>query len=373
MSKAMAEILGASLSNSLVIAKQLSPGYNPYLNVLIGGHPVPDKCSQAAGEKVLELVSNLGKDDLLICLISGGGSALVTSPVAGLSLEDIQELTSTLLACGASIEEINTLRRRLDKIKGGGIVKMTSGAMVISLILSDVMGNRLEGIASGPTAPDPTTRNDALQILEKYKLKNHIPDSIFRVISSSEETLKPGDPIFKRVQHVIIGSNLLSAQSALAQAELEGFNPHLFGTELQGEARVVAHQLTRLLGNSNLAVDHLHCPACIVAGGETTVTVKGKGKGGRNTELALAAVRDLTGFNRAMLITLATDGEDGSTGAAGAVATGDTLHRAAALGLDPETFLNANDSYSFFLSLDDLLMPGSTGTNVNDLVFLFQF
>jgi hydroxypyruvate reductase len=214
-------------------------------------------------------------------------------------------------------------------------------------------------------------RAEALSILAKYELENRIPISIPHSLSTSPETPKPGDPIFERVQNVIVGSNLLAAQAALAQAEVEGFHPYLLRTDLQGEARHTAFELATFLRQARLTGDPVPGPACIVAGGETTVTLIGNGKGGRNTELALAAVSELADFPDVMLVTLATDGEDGTTEAAGAVVNGKTFHRAAGLDLHPSDFLERNDSYSFFSALDDLLKPGPTGTNVNDLVFLF--
>ena len=391
MAEALVAILGDRLSAGLVIPKRgtlgspgssgvvpvpgrgTGPASHSPLTILIGGHPVPDERSLKAGQKTIELVSSLGPDDLLICVLSGGGSALVTAPVDGVSLADTQVLTSALLACGARIDEINTLRRRLDKIKGGGIAKMTNGTTIVSLILSDVVGSALEAIASGPTAPDPATRAEALSILAKYELENRIPISILHSLRTSPETLKPGDHIFENVQNVLVGSNLLAAQASLGQAEGEGFHPYLLRTDLQGEARATAFELATFLRHARLTGDPLPGPACIVAGGETTVTLTGNGKGGRNTELALAAVSELADFPGVMMATLATDGEDGPTDAAGAVVTGETFRRAAGLGLHPGLFLKRNDSYSFFAALDDLLKPGPTGTNVNDLVFLFIF
>ncbi len=373
MSEALAEILGDRLLAGLVIPKYTSTIHHSQLTVFPGGHPVPDERSLLAGTKAIELVSSLGPDDLLFCLISGGGSALVTAPVDGVSLADMQALTSALLACGARVDEINTLRRRLDKIKGGGIAKMANGATIVSLILSDVAGDPLEAIASGPTTPDPTSCLDALAILTKYNLENQIPLTINHALRSSPETSKSGNPIFEKVQNVIVGSNLLAAQAALAQAETEGFHPYLLRTDLQGEARDAAFELATFLRQAKLTGSPVPAPACIVAGGETTVKVKGNGKGGRNTELALAAVSELADFPGVMLVALATDGEDGPTDAAGAVVTGETFRRAAGLGLHPGDFLERNDSYSFFDKLGDLLKPGPTGTNANDLVFLFVF
>ena len=373
MSTDLAGILGERLETGLVITKHAcAVPLFPFI-IFEGDHPVPGERSLEAGQKAIELVSSLGPDDLLFCLISGGGSALVTVPVDDVPLADIQALTSALLTCGARIDEMNTLRRRLDKIKGGGIAKRSNGGTIISLILSDVVGNPLEAIASGPTAPDPATRPEALSIISKYGLENQIPSSIYHYLRSSPETPKPGDPIFANVQNVIVGSNLLAAQAALSQAEMEGFHPNLLRTDLQGEACQSAFELATFLRQAKLTGNPLPGPACIVAGGETTVSLKGNGKGGRNTELALAAVCELADFPGVMLVTLATDGEDGPTDAAGAVVTGGTYRRAVGLGLRPDLFLERNDSYSFFAALDDLLKPGPTGTNVNDLILLFIF
>ncbi len=373
MAESLLEILSSDITDTLVITKHADKVSHPKLNILYGDHPIPGNNSLETGKKTFQLVSSLGPDDLLFCLISGGGSALMASPIGGISLADIQELTSALLASGASIEEINALRRRLDNLKGGGIAKLTGGATVVALILSDVVGNSIETIASGPTAPDPTTRTDAISIITKYKLETQIPISIINSLKTSPETPKPGNPIFGKIQNVVIGSNILAAQSALAQAKAEGFHPYLLRADMQGEARRVAFEMATFLRQVTLTGDPVRAPACIIAGGETTVILKGNGLGGRNTEMALAAVTELAGFPRVMFVTLATDGEDGPTDAAGAVVTGGTFHRAVDLGLQSELFLGRNDSYSYFSALDDLLKPGPTGTNANDLVFMFIF
>lgn len=373
MSDALITVLGDRLAENLVVAKHAPPStVHRSSSILVGGHPVPDKRSLEAGRRVTEFVSALGADDLLFCLISGGGSALVTAPVEGVTLADLQALTSDLLACGARIDEINALCRRLDRVKGGGIVKIANGATVVSLILSDVIGDPLEAIASGPTAPDPTTRAEALSTLTKYELEERVSPAILRSLRPLPETPKPGDPMFAKVQNVLVGSNLLAAQAALKQAEAEGFHPYLLRTDLQGEAREVTFELAALLRQAMQSGDPVPAPGCIVAGGETTVTLKGEGKGGRNTEMALAGVSELAGFPGALMVTLATDGEDGPTDAAGAVVNGESLHRAAGMGLQPGDFLNRNDSYSFFAEMGDLLKPGPSGTNVGDLVFLFN-
>lgn len=372
------------LSAGLAVTKFASRGNsNPY-TVLEGGHPVPDARSLQAGERALEFVSALNEDDTLVCLISGGGSALVTAPYV--PLEDLQTLTSLLLASGAPIDEINTLRRQLDRIKGGGLARATR-AKVISLILSDVIGNPLEVIASGPTAPDPTTKEDALQILDKYfpelttETLRHTPvladrargDSLASVLqclhgSNESGSLKPDEPVFARVQNIIVGDNKLAAQAALEQAKREGFEAEILTNQLQGEAREVGRELAQRLRVDSTSKTR---PFGLIAGGETTVTIRGSGKGGRNQELALAAVEELAGLQNVMLVALGTDGDDGPTDAAGAVTTGESARRAEALGLNPSDHLARNDAYPFFEALGDLLKTGPTGTNVNDLTFLF--
>jgi hydroxypyruvate reductase len=372
------------LAGGLAVTKFASGLSRESYTVIEGGHPVPDARSLQAGERVLEFVSALNEDDTLVCLISGGGSALVTAPY--IALEDLQTLTSLLLASGARIDEINTLRRHLDRIKGGGLARATK-ARIISLILSDVIGSPLEAIASGPTAPDPTTKNDALQILEKYSqlltTETPIRGGFFNLVSQCfrgsevEETLKPDDHVFTRVQNIIIGDNKFAARAALQQAEREGFHAEILTNELQGEAREAGRELAHRL---RLESSRRRDPFCLIAGGETTVTLrqssgqalKGKGKGGRNQELALAAVEELTGLQNGMLIALATDGDDGPTDAAGAVVTGETAQRAESLGLDAPAHLSRNDAYPFFEALGDLLKTGPTGTNVNDLIFLLR-
>ncbi len=378
MTRALAHF--TNLTRALVITKHASPLEVQSATVMESGHPVPDARSLAAGQAALEFVSALREDDLLVCLISGGGSALMTAPT--IPLEAMQALTSALLASGARIDEINTLRRHLDRVKGGGIARATK-ARVLSLILSDVVGSPLEAIASGPTAPDPTTKEDALAVLEKYNLlsgeENKPPrhqdtetpifatSSLRDFVVSSLETPKPDDPIFSRVQNVIVGDNALAVQAALSQAQKEGFQAESLGSGWQGEAREVGAELAQKLRVTTTLQSY---PFCLIAGGETTVTIQGDGIGGRNQELALAAVSQLAGLENALLISLATDGEDGPTDAAGAVVSGETLRRAESLGLDVAGHLSRNDAYPFFDQLGDLLKIGPTGTNVNDLMFL---
>lgn len=358
------------LTDALAIGKYDSSPPFRLFPFLLSGHPIPDARSVHAGERALEFVSSLKEDDTLVCLISGGGSALATAPL--IPLEELQALTSALLTSGADINEINTVRRHLDRIKGGGLARATK-ARIVSLILSDVIGSPLEAIASGPTAPDPSTQEDALRILNTYFTAETQKQGDSNFIDSAAQRLsgnfvKPGDDIFSRVQNIIIGDNKLAAQAALGQVQREGFNAEILTNELQGEACETGVLLAQKLRDEIIKRPR---PFCLIAGGETTVTLRGNGKGGRNQELALAAVDGLKDLQNVMLIALATDGDDGPTDAAGAVVTGESARRAKALGLSAAGSLSRNDAYPFFESLDDLIRTHPTGTNVNDLIFLF--
>jgi hydroxypyruvate reductase len=372
LARALEGLMGEFVSRGLVVAKTVDQTPLSRFTAIQGGHPIPDRRSLTAGEAVRRFLAAIGEDDLLICAISGGGSALIAAPRPPIKLADLQALTARLLACGATIDEINTLRRHLDILKGGGFLLQTK-ATVLSLVLSDVVGNSLEAIASGPTAADPSTRADALRILQKYNLLATISGDILSVLENAPETLKPGNPRLETVRNVLIGSNLTALHAALRQAADEGFHPYLLRADLIGDAREIAVELSQALRWACQRGEPVARPFCMAAGGETTVVLKGDGLGGRNTELALAAVTELADFPDALLVTLATDGEDGPTDAAGAVVSGATWRRAQVLGLRPGAYLQRNDSYSFFAALDDLVKTGPTGTNVNDLVLLFGF
>jgi len=356
------------LSSALAITKHASSLDQNMFPVLFGGHPVPNLDSLRAGQRALDFVSTLHENETLICLISGGGSALMTSPQKGISLEDMQLLTTLLLSCGARIDEINILRRQLDRVKGGGLARATR-AKVVSLILSDVTGNPLETIASGPTYPDPTTKENALSILRKYGIEKQTPDSIQKYLLRIPTLALSIDESGwnARVTNTIIGDNKLAAMAAMEQAKREGLDCEIITNSLQGEACEVGVMLAKRLRDETAKRNR---PFCLIAGGETTVTKKGDGKGGRNQELALAAVNELRGLEHMALISLATDGEDGPTDAAGAVVTGESARRAEKLGLDAAGYLSRNDAYHFFQALGDLIRTGSTETNVNDIVFL---
>lgn len=353
------------LSGALAISKHASSSPSNLFPVFLGSHPIPDSRSLEAGTRVLDFVSALDEKDTLVCLISGGGSALVTAPYNSISLEDMQSLTSLLLACGARIDEINTIRRSLDQVKGGGLARATK-AKIISLILSDVIGNPLEAIASGPTFPNPTTNADALMILKKYKIDEQVSESVLQTLESDSLLSEIWEQA-PRLQNLIIGDNRLAAEAALEQAQREGFHAEILTNELQGEARDMGFNLAHHL---RVSAERLTRPFCLIAGGETTVTITGNGKGGRNQELALAAMHGLKGLENVMLIALATDGEDGPTDAAGAVVTGESAQRAEMLGVDAADHLSRHDAYVCFDKLGDLLKPGPSGTNVNDLIFL---
>lgn len=378
MASAAAAVLGDWLSAGVVVVKE---GHGEQhaetrLQFFEASHPLPDQRGVAATAEMMELLAGAGQRDLVISLISGGGSALLTQPVDGVTLADMQHLTSLLLGCGASIDEINTLRKHLDTIKGGGLAKLAHPARLVSLILSDVVGSPLDVIASGPTVADPTTYHDALTILERYGIMSETPTSIVAHLQRGTagtiaETPKPGDPRLNQVINLIVGSNAQAAQAALAQARSENFNTLLLTTFLQGEAREAGRIVAAIAREIATSGSPLPRPACLALGGETTVTLRGDGSGGRNQELALAAVADLAGLTDVLLVTLATDGGDGPTDAAGAVATGATMAQAHECGMQPADFLARNDAYHFFATLGDLLRPGPTRTNVNDLVLLF--
>lgn len=383
MASAAAAVLGKYLTTGIVVVKD-ERGEQPTLPptsplvLLPARHPLPDERGVAATEQIATLLQQATERDLVVVLISGGGSALLTMPAPGISLDELQALTTDLLACGASINEINSLRKHLDLIKGGGLARLAAPATVATLILSDVVGSPLDVIASGPTVPDTSSFADAYAVIERYALANQVPSAVLSRLQaglqgSVAETPKPGDPLFARVQNLLVGSNIQAATAALEAARAEGFNALLLTTYLQGEARVVGRVLAAIARELVASDQPIARPACIVAGGETTVTLRGSGHGGRNQELALAAVRDMAGLPDVTLVTLATDGGDGPTDAAGAVVTGETLAQAQALGHDPDRALTNNDAYPFFAALDDLLKPGATATNVNDLAFVFAF
>jgi len=359
-------------TNALIITKQSTRTINENrlsrisgkVTIIESGHPVPDARSLTAGQAVLDFISDVKKNDLLICLISGGGSALVAAPCNGLSLGDIQLLTSSMLTHGANIEELNIIRCLCDRLKGGGLARATEGK-IISLILSDVIGDNLEVIASGPTVPSLNTDQKISVILGKYKIPKLISSAKLSTITSR---LIFDYTFIDRVNNILIANNDFALRAAKKQAIAEGFFTEVINTQLQGEAYLAGKKLADTLRQD---LKQKPRPICLISGGETTVTIHGNGKGGRNQELALGAVEIMDNAKKAMLVSLATDGNDGPTDAAGAVVSGETNQRAKQLGMSASEYLSRNDSFPFFEALGDLLKPGYTGTNVNDLIFLF--
>jgi len=378
MATAVEEILGKHIETGWVNVKEgyiLEPSPSR-ITINQAGHPTPNEAGLEGAKKIMEMVSGLGENDMVITLISGGGSALMPLPAEGITLEDKKLATSLLLKCGATINEMNALRKHISAIKGGQLAQAAYPATIISLILSDVVGSPLDTIASGPTAPDPTTFHDAWKVLEKYGLVTEMPPAIIERLQRGikgeiPETPKPGDRVFERVQNVIIADNYIAAMAALKEAQRQGFNAMLLTTFLEGEAREIGKAVAALGKEIATRGIPIPPPACLILGGETTVTVRGHGKGGRNQELALAAAISLESWKKVTIVTLATDGTDGPTDAAGAIVDGTTVQRALEKGLSPLAYLQNNDSYTFFKALGDLLITGPTNTNVNDLVFVF--
>jgi len=333
---------------------------------------VPDENGLKGTQEIIKLLSNLTERDLVIFLISGGGSALLPSPRPGITLEEKQKVTDLLLSCGATIQEINALRKHLSFLKGGGLAKLVYPATLIALILSDVIGDPLDAIASGPTVPDSTTFDDCAKILGRYELWEKIPFSLAQHIREGlggkrEETLKEGDPAFHKVYNLIVGNNLLAMKAAQEMAKTLGYRTLMLSSLVEGETREVAKVHVAVAKEVLLSGNPVPSPACILSGGETTVTLKGKGKGGRNQEFVLAAAPEIAGRNEIVVLSAGSDGTDGPTDAAGALADGETYGRAKAMGLDPWAYLKENDSYPFFEKLGDLLITGPTGTNIMDL------
>jgi glycerate 2-kinase len=378
MAKAAEEILGPRLTGGLINTKYGYVTETRTVRINEAGHPIPDAAGMRGANQMVDIARGATERDLVICLISGGGSALMTLPVDGITLADVEALTSALLRCGATINEINTIRKHLSQIKGGNLSRLAYPAEVVSLILSDVVGSPLDVIASGPTVPDSSTFAEAYGIVERYGLLDELPPSIVQHLrqgkeGSISETPKAGDPIFSKTHNLIIASNEVAAQAATGKAESLGFYTLLLSTFVEGEAREVAHVFSAVAKEILHSGQPVPRPACVVAGGETTVTISGRGKGGRNQELALAAAIQIEDLEEVMIVALATDGTDGPTDAAGAIADGSTLRRAGDKGLSARDYLADNDSYHFFEALEDLIITGPTNTNVNDLTFVFVF
>jgi glycerate 2-kinase len=372
MAKSLEDQLFDLIDYGIVITKYKhcpSPNMLKKIRIFEAGHPVPDENGLIATEAIINLLKGVDKNILLICLISGGGSALFVSPYEGITLNEKQKVTELLLKAGANISELNTVRKHISKVKGGRLAEIAYPAKIISLILSDVIGDRLDVIASGPTAPDKMKYNEALNVLEKYGLIALTPTSVLETLHKGAnglipETPKEGDKAFRNPENIIIGSNRKALEAAKTKAEKLGFHAEILSSEISGEAREVGRRLAK---KGIEAKGKGQGARCLISGGETTVTVKGNGLGGRNTEFALSFAMEIEGIDGITLLSAGTDGTDGPTDAAGAIVDGETVKKAKAAGLNPEEYLRNNDSYNFFKKIDGLFVTGPTGTNVMDI------
>jgi hydroxypyruvate reductase len=380
MARAVIDVLENKIEFATIVTKDQrflsESGYGGLLSIHIGDHPVPSTGSIKATRTILEKIPTLTSKDLVIVLISGGGSALFTLPAPGISLGDIQRMTALLLRCGADINEINSVRKRLDVVKGGGLALKLHPAQVHTLILSDVIGDPLDMIASGPTVPDSTKTKDALNIIEKYNLEPELPNSILlhlkKEIAGENGNLSPASPgNYIDANHVLIGSNFTSAKAAHKKALALGYNSQIISTHLTGMTKNVAEFLGGIIETEIIHNVPIQKPACLIFGGETTVKVTGSGLGGRNQDLALHMVQRLAGKEGILFISFATDGDDGPTDAAGGAVDG-LLYNDGVLeqALDVQKFIENNDAYHYLEQTGALIKTGATGTNVNDLVVI---
>jgi glycerate 2-kinase len=377
MAEAVERLLGRWITRGLVIVPDYQRpkprgfriSYHP------ATHPIPTPKGMEGVLAMLDLVGTVSREDLVIVLLSGGGSALMTLPVKGMTLNDEATVTSSLLKSGASIEEINIVRKHLSQIKGGRLAERLYPATVLTLIISDVVGDRIDAIASGPTTPDPTTYEDAEQVLKKHDLWSKTPSRVRRIIErgrsgSIPETAKRKDRAFKHVHNLVVGNNRTSRLAAAEAMRKAGYETQGLSIQITGEARKAGRMLGSIAKDIQEKARPLARPTALVTGGETTVTVRGKGKGGRNQELALAAAERISGSKGIVVGSFATDGIEGQTEAAGAIVDGTTVTRGLRLGMDPENYLKNNDSYRYFSKLKDLVITGPTGTNVNDIIII---
>jgi len=384
MAKAVEEILGPRIDEGLISVKYGHTEQLEYIEIVEAGHPVPDENSLHAAHRMEKMAIRADEKTLCILLISGGGSALLTSPAnyqqgtvrINLDLEYIQKTTSTLLACGATIDEINCIRKHLSSIKGGRLARLLFPARTISLILSDVVGDRLATIASGLTTHDASTFSEALKILNRYEIQNAVPEPVMRVLEAGargdiEETPKQYDPAFSKVTNILIGTNYTALLAASKKSNALGYHTTIISSQITGEAREVAKVFYAIAMDVKIHGLLLEKPACVIAGGETTVTLRGKGKGGRNQEIALSFLSQMEKEKEQAqgiyFLSASTDGNDGPTDAAGAFVSLDIMKECTEKGLNVEAALKENDSYTFFSALDALLITGPTNTNVCDV------
>ena len=375
MAKAVEDVLSDRIDKGVIsVPKPIAEKCKlKRIKVIGSGHPLPDKDSIRAASEAIELASQAGEEDLVLVLISGGGSALFEKPVEGITLEDMIETTRLLLKCGATINEINAVRKHLSQVKGGKLARYAYPARVVSLIISDVVGDDLSTIASGPTAPDHTTFKDAYNVLVKYKIWEEVPEPVRQHIlrglkGLEEETVKPEDKIFTKVENKIIASNIVALKRMKETAEKLGYNPIIITSLIQGEAREVGKVIASIALEVKKNDTPVPKPAVLLLGGETTVTVRGKGKGGRNQELALSASTLISGEHGIAIASIGSDGIDGVTDVAGGIVDAHSLTRAEEKGLNIDKILEENDSYTYFKELEDYIYTGPTGTNINDII-----
>lgn len=365
MAHAAERVLGSRITAGCVAVKDGDGAKSRRIGFRASGHPVPDERGVAAAKRIAELCAAAGPRDLVVCLLSGGASALLPAPSPPVTLAEKQETTKLLLASGATIHQMNAVRKHISEIKGGRLAKLAAPARVLTLALSDVVGDQLDVIGSGPTAPDASTFADALAVLDLFNLRARVPKSVREKLEAGvDETPKPGDPIFAKVENRIVGSNQKALEAAAAKAKMLGYRTLILASTIEGETRDVARMHAAIARQIREYGQPLKPPACVISGGETTVTIRGEGKGGRNQEFALAAAIDIAGLENTLILSAGTDGTDGPTDAAGAIADGQTCSRST---VDAAHALAQNDSYPFFEKLGDLIVTGSTGTNVMDL------
>ncbi|WP_455243503.1 glycerate kinase type-2 family protein [Petrachloros mirabilis] len=375
MARAIEGVLGSRLHSGMVIVKYGHGVPTKQIVVEEASHPIPDKAGVIAAKRLRSLAASLSERDLLIVLLSGGASSLMPAPVPGISLADKQQVTKQLLRSGAEIAEINSVRKHLSSLKGGRLAEATK-ATVVTLILSDVLGDDLSAIASGPTAPDPTTYNGAVACLKRYKIWSKVPRAVRDHLERGRrgrlpETPKARSPVFRRVHNEIIGNSRLALDSLMRVARQAGLRTILLSMTMTGEARIVGKDFGALARKIIDKKRPVAKPCCLMAGGETTVTVKGGGKGGRAQEFAVAAAKVIGGLPNVWVAAVGTDGTDGPTDVAGALVGGQTQAQAERLGIDLDGSLNCNDTYPALKRLGSHIITGPTGTNVNDLYLLF--
>ncbi len=375
MAAAAADVLRDLPVEGLVIAPHGAKGGTGPVEVRRAAHPLPDAAGVDGSRALAKLVESATSEDLVIMLISGGASSLLGIPAEGLTLDDLRATDDLLLKSGAAIGEINAVRKHLDRLKGGRLAVLAAPATLITIVLSDVVGADLSSIGSGPTVPDPTALDDCLEILDRYHIAGSVPPAVLSLLRSgpAAETPKPGDAVFNGALTVLAGDNRLACRAAAAEAQQLGLNSLVLTAQVTGEAREVAKVLAGVLREVDASGMPVPRPCCIVAGGETTVTVRGSGKGGRNQEVALSAALALDGVRDVLFASIGSDGVDGPTDAAGGIVDGTTAARARTQGLDIRRALAENDSYPLLKALDGLVMTGPTGTNVCDLYLLFAF